>query len=111
MTEEVKAMKIPVNDNHQRGLPAQLVGRMALSSKLSLALWGAIILFSVINVNKEYKVLTSLFTISDGNLVKLKIPSELDPESTRRLSLNLGGGACQWTVSLSAHKPSCLWCN
>ena len=104
---DIVVMTIPVNDIPQRGMPVQLVvGRMASLPKLSLVLWCALVAFSVISLKKEHNALTSLFTVSDGNLVRLKIPSGLDSESTRRLSLNLGGGACQWTVSLSFNLSS-----
>ena len=47
----------------------------------------------------ESNLLSLLFTIQNGRMVQLKIPSDLDPESARRLSLNLGGGACHSFIS------------
>jgi hypothetical protein len=67
-------------------------------TKPRLAFWGAIFVFSIVSLNNEYKLLSSMFTISSGKVIRLRIPPDLDPEITRRLSLNLGGGACEWQV-------------
>ena len=72
----------------------------------ALALLGAAaILYSVDYVFVEQTYLSSLMYKNkdhpyeyDGHNVKLRIPSELDPESRRQLSLNLGGGNCLWQV-------------
>lgn len=87
-------------EGEDQGLMKRLVvWAMPSSSRLSIVFWGAILAFSVLSINNEHVLLSSLFRFSDGNLVKLHIPSGLDTESIRRLSLNLGGGDCEWQVS------------
>eukprot|EP00956_Cyclotella_meneghiniana_P026525 scaffold57506_cov63-Cyclotella_meneghiniana.AAC.1 len=76
------------------------VWAMPSSSRMSIVFWGAILAFSVLSINNEHVLLSSLFRFSDGNLVKLHVPSGLDTDSTRRLSLNLGDGACMWEPPL-----------
>ena len=84
----------------QRSWTKQIAsGGLTSLSKLSIVFWCAVVAFSAISLKNEHTLLSSLFTTSNGKVVRLRIPSDLDSESTRRLSLNLGGGACEWQVS------------
>jgi hypothetical protein len=92
-------MNAALKTDRQHNWATKLVIGSLASSRLYVVFWCAVLTFSLVSLNNEYKLLSSLVAVSDGRLVQLRIPSDLDPESTRRLSLNLGGGACQWQVS------------
>lgn len=82
-----------------------VAGGLSSLMKGGLIFCSAMLTYSVVNNFDEGDILSYLGRASSkaGSkaAVKLHIPSGLDDETRRSLSLNLGGGDCLWQVSYS----------
>ena len=96
---EYQQQKYETNDKRSIGRCSYTVGAVA-------------ILYSV-DVSLEKKYLSTIYDPYQHRHVKLRIPSELDLESRRQLSLNLGRGNCLWQVRNMNHEihPNIFLCS
>lgn len=71
---------------------------------------GAVIFLSAFMVYTVYPVARDLadgVKPFSGRAVKVHVPSDLDGDSRRALTLNLGGGDCLWQVRLLCATKTC----
>ena len=86
---------------------------MKRTKKGALAAVGAVAILYSVDVSLEKKYLSTIYDPYQHRHVKLRIPSELDLESRRQLSLNLGRGNCLWQVRNMNHEihPNIFLCS
>jgi hypothetical protein len=93
MQWQVRMDTMSSSQTKERNLLKEIgIWTMASATKGALALSCAIVIYSVFIFNE-----TDYLSFTNKS-VKLQIPSVLDPEARRKMSLNLGGGKCLWQV-------------
>jgi hypothetical protein len=85
-------MSLFQHQKHRSDLADIGIGSVNSMARAGLAFVCAILTYTVMVFDE------SKYHMPSKELAKLQIPSELNAESRRKLSLNLGNGKCLWQV-------------